>query len=660
MKYDSLCVSAIRALSIDMINRAKSGHPGMALDAAPLAYTLYSRFLTADPKHPDWIKRDRFVLSAGHASAMLYSLLHIAGYAVTMDDLKSFRQLGSKTPGHPEYGVTPGVDCTSGPLGQGISQAVGMAIAETHLRALYPDSNDLFSHYTYCLCGDGCLQEGVSCEAAALAAKLKLNKLILISDANPSTLDGPSSWTFEEDVGMRFRALGWNFIHVTDGNDIEALAAALDSARHSDSPTLIQMDTLIGYGSVNQGTSKTHGAPLGLEDGEHAKKVYGWDYPPFVVPDEVYMTMRESFQLRGETAYAEWEKAKQAYFVKHPEASNLIDESLSHQDINRVFKGAPAFDKAKDEATRSISGSLLNLVQQELPNLIGGSADVASSVKTDIKGGVDYSPAHREGTVLRFGIREFAMASVCNGIALHGGLRTYCGSFMVFADYFKAAIRMSALQHLPVVYLMSHDSIAVGEDGPTHQPVEQLAMLRSIPNLAVYRPADAVETAAAYRAAFTATDHPTVIILTRQKVPQLLDSSDAKTTDGGYIVSREKRTPMATVIASGSEVSLAIEAQKRLLQDGIDIRVVSMPELNIFLSQPKKYQKEVLGNPRDKRLYIEMCTPYGPFALADDVMCINAFGASGPASQVMEKMGFTVDRVVERVRRVVARPLERD
>lgn len=657
MKYDDLCVSAIRALSIDAINKAKSGHPGMALDAAPAVYTLYSRFITADPNHPDWIKRDRFVLSAGHASAMLYSVLHLAGYGISMDDLKQFRQLDSLTPGHPEYRHTPGVDCTAGPLGQGIAQAVGMAVAETHLRAIYPDSDDLFSHYTYCLCGDGCLQEGVSFEAITLAGKLKLNKLILIYDDNTSTLDGPSSWTFEDDVNDRFKALAWDVLEVEDGNDIEALAEAIEKARNSDKPTMIRMHTLIGYGSANQGSHTVHGSPLGLEDGEHAKKVYGWDYPPFTVPDEVYMTFRESFQLRGEKAYAEWKKAKDEYFVKHPEKANLIDISLSGDYSTMVFRQVPTFDMSKPEATRDVSQGLLNLIQQEIPTLIGGSADVESSVKTKIKDGVDYSPEHPEGTVMRFGIREFGMAAICNGIALHGGLKTYCGSFMVFTDYFKAAIRMAAMQKLPVVYLLSHDSIAVGEDGPTHQPVEQLAMLRSIPNLKVYRPADNREAAAAYQEAFTATDHPSCIILTRQKLPQLLDSSVDGVKQGGYVVSKEVKQAMATVIASGSEVSLAIDAQRKLLEEGIDVRVVSIPELTTFLSQPKKYQNEVLGNPREKRIYIEMGTPYGPNSLADDLMCISTFGLSAPASDALQRMGFTVDRAVERIKRVVSRPL---
>lgn len=659
MKYDNLCVSALRALIIDTINRAKSGHPGMALDAAPLVYTLYSRFIKADPKDPNWIARDRFVLSAGHASALLYSILHIAGYDISIDDMKQFRQLDSKTPGHPEYGVTPGVDCGAGPLGQGFAQAVGMALAETHLRAMYPDSEGIFGHYTYCLVGDGCLEEGVAFEAAALAGKLKLNKLITIYDANLSTLDGPSSWTFEEDVGARFQALGWNYIHVADGNDIEALSSAIEAARNSDKPTLIRMDTLIGYGSAKQGDHSVHGSPLGLEDGEHAKGVYGWTYPPFEIPEEVYMTMRESFGQRAKTAKAEWNEEWKSYFVKHPQEANTIELSLSGDASPLVFDKPPLFEPEKPLATRDISQTLLNLVQQEIPFLIGGTADLESSVKTKIKGGVDYSPEHREGTVIRFGIREFAMAGIANGIALHGGLRTYCGTFLVFSDYLKAAIRMSAIQKLPVVYLLSHDSIAVGEDGPTHQPVEQLAMLRSIPGVKVYRPADATECAAAYRDAFTAKDHPTCIILSRQALPALSESSVEGTLSGGYVVSPERKRALVTLLASGSEVGLAVQAQSKLMEEGIDTRVVSVPELTTFLSQKAKYRDEVIGNPRNLRLYIEMCTPYGPWALADEVMCIDTFGYSAPADEVMKKMGFTVDDVVTRVKRILAREGDR-
>ncbi len=653
MKYDGLCVSALRALCIDLINKAKSGHPGTALDAAPLVYTLYSRFLTVDPEHPDWIKRDRFVLSSGHASALLYSVLHLAGYAISMADLKQFRQLDSITPGHPEYRLTPGVDCSTGPLGQGIGQAVGMALAEAHLRAIYPDSFDLFAHYTYCLCGDGDLEEGISQEAAALAGLYKLNKLILIYDANKATLDGYSDWTFKEDVMGRFASLGWNVCEVADGNDIEALADALANAQKSDKPTFIKMNTFIGFGSAFQGTSKTHGAPLGLEDGEHAKNVYGWKYPPFEIPDEVYLTFRESTAKRGKDAYDAWVKVKNAYFLKHPQRANFLDSTIDNDVSQFVFREAPVFPEDEKAATRNTSNQILNLVQEELPNLIGGAADVASSVKTDIKGGSDFSFGNPAGTVLRYGVREFGMASVANGITLHGGLRTYAGTFLAFSDYMKGAIRLAALQHIPTIFLFSHDSLAVGEDGPTHQPVDQLPMLRAIPNLRVFRPCDSRETAYAWREALRSTRMPTCIILTRQAVPQIPGSGESGLLRGAYVISKENRKAAATIIASGSEVSLAVEAQKLLLSEGIDVRIVSMPEMNLFLAQSREYRDSVLGNPRSRRLVLEMASPFGLTALADDIMAVNSFGKSAPASDVLADFGFTPAAVANRVRSLV-------
>lgn len=656
MKYDSLCVASLRAMAIDMINKAKSGHPGMALDAAPLLYVLYSRHLVADPSHPDWIRRDRFVLSAGHASALLYSMLNMAGYKVSLDDLKSFRQWGSITPGHPEVGLTPGVDCSAGPLGQGLGQAVGMAIAERHLQAIYPGSQPLFSHFTYCLVGDGCLEEGVSSEATALAGKLKLNKLIVIYDANQSTLDGPTAWSSEENVPERFQALNWNVIEVADGNDIEALDRAIVKAKASaDKPTLIVMHTLIGYGSHYQGTSKTHGAPLGQEDGDFAKASYGWDYPPFTVPEECYEQLRHTFGLRGAAAYADFLAAKEAYFKNHTEDANFLDDTLNGNYAPHVYKSAPVFSADAPIATRNVSGQMLNLVQTELKNLIGGSADVASSVKTDIKGGLTFSPECPAGTVMRYGIREFGMGVIANGMALHGGLKTYCGSFLVFSDYMKASIRMAAMQHLPVIYLFSHDSLAVGEDGPTHQPIEQLAMLRSIPNLRVFRPADATETAAAWRLAALSQTTPTALILTRQAVPLLPNASEAGVAKGGYVISKEKNRADLTLVASGSEVSLAYQAQQALLGDDIDVRVVSLPEMNLFLSQPKEYQDSVYGNPWEKRLVVEMASPYGLGGLGEHVMGVDRFGRSAPAKDVLSHYGFTVQGVVDKVKAILGK-----
>lgn len=656
MKYDNLCVGAIRALIIDSINKSKSGHPGMALDIAPLLYTLYTRHIVADPKDAKWMKRDRLVLSAGHSCMSLYSTLHLAGYDISLDDLKQFRQLDSKTPGHPEYGKTPGIDCSAGPLGQGIGQAVGMAMAEAHLRALYPESEDILGHYTYCICGDGCLEEGVSYEAISLAGLHKLNKLILFYDANGATLDGPTSISTCEDVFKRFEAMGWNVLEVKDGNNVESLDKAIRMAKSAKlNPTMIMIHSVIGYGSKNQGSSKTHGSPLGLEDGEYAKNSYGWTYPPFTIPDEVYQVFRETFGKRGEEAHEQFSENMAKYQLAHPKEFALIMGNNENDVSSRIFKELPSFPEGSSEATRNVSGMMLGLVQQELPNLIGGCGDVAGSVKTDIKGQTFFTPDNRQGTMIRFGIREFGMATVLNGMLLHGGLRTYGGSFMVFLDYFKAALRLAALQEIPQIFLLSHDSIAVGEDGPTHQPIEQLAELRAIPNVRTYRPADARECAESWRQALLSTNHPTCIILTRQNLPLLSASSQEGVDRGGYVVSKEHARLDYTMIASGSEVSLAIEAQETLLSLGIDGRVVSLPEMNVFLSQDEEYKKEVLGVEREKRLVIEMSTPYGLSTFSDNVMAIDTFGASAPAKDVMESFGFTKEAVVRKITTIVGK-----
>lgn len=654
MKYDNLCVSAIRALIIDAIYKSKSGHPGMALDIAPLLYTLYTHHLTADPKDPKWMKRDRLVLSAGHSCMALYATLHLAGYDISIEDLQHFRQFDSKTPGHPEIEKTPGIDCSSGPLGQGIGQAVGMAMAETHLRALYPESDDILSHYTYCICGDGCLEEGVSYEAIALAGLQKLNKLILFYDANGCTLDGPTSLSCCEDVYKRFEAMGWNVLEVKDGNNVESIDKAIHLAKKAKhNPTLIILHSIIGYGSKNQGTSKTHGTPLGLEDGEYAKQSYGWNYPPFTIPSEVYQVFNDTFGKRGEEAHKKYNECLAKYQLALPKEYNMLMDTYGNDVSPYIFKQLPSFPEGYTDATRNISNTVLGLAQQELPNLIGGSGDVAASVKTDIKGETFFNSKNRKGTLIRFGIREFGMATVLNGMLLHGGLRTYGGSFMVFLDYFKAALRMAALQKLPQIFLLSHDSIAVGEDGPTHQPIEQLAELRAIPNVKVYRPADANECAASWRQALISTDHPTCIILTRQNLPLLRMSSLEGVEKGGYVVSKELSRLDYTIIASGSEVSLAIQAQQELLSQGIDGRVVSLPEMNTFLSQSDEYKNEVLGVRREKRLVIEMATPFGLSAFSDNIMAMSSFGASAPAKDVINHFGFTKEAVINRIVEIV-------
>ena len=652
---DSLSIAAIRSTAIDTINKAKSGHPGMALGSAPILYTLYTRHLVSDPANPKWFNRDRFVLSAGHASALLYTMLHVAGFKVGMDDLKQFRQLNSITPGHPEVGLTPGVDASAGPLGQGIAQAVGLAMAEEFLRASYPDGNRLVNHYTYALCGDGCLEEGISQEAISFAGRQKLGKLILFYDSNKVTLDGSLEMSFHEDVKKRFEASEWNVYEVEDGNDVEAIDKAIIKAKKSsDKPNLIIVHTVIGYGSVNQGLNKVHGAPLGGEDGKHAKEVYGYDYPDFTIPEEVYDNFKKTFAARGHKAFVEWNEETNLYSARHPEEYAKFLSVLNNNISSYIYDEIPHFEAGFSDATRNTSGQILNLVHKNVFNLIGGSADVAGSVKTAIKGGVDFTPTTRNGRNVNFGIREFAMAAIQNGMLLHGGVRTYVGSFLVFVDYFKAAVRMACLSHLPAIYLLSHDSLAVGEDGPTHQPVEQLAMLRSIPGMYVYRPCDANEVAIAWKQALESTDHPTGIVLSRQNLPLQEGSRSKDALRGGYIISKERgNEPMLTLIATGSEVALAVKAQEQLLMEGIDVRVVSIPCQELFLKQDGAYIKEVLGNDYSRRMVIEMLSPFGWYRFAPHVMGVETFGKSAPASDVIKDFGFTVEEVVRRVKDII-------
>ena len=654
-KIDELSVAAIRSLCIDEINKAKSGHPGMALGSAPIMYTLWSRHLVSTPKNSKWINRDRFVLSAGHASALLYTMLHLCGYKVSMDDIKNFRQVDSLTPGHPEYGWTDGVDATSGPLGQGIGQAVGMAMAEQALAANYPDGDKLINHYTYCLCGDGCLQEGISQEAISLAGHQKLNKLILIYDANQVTLDGGLDLSFSEVVKNRFIASEWDVLEVNDGNDVDAIDNAIKQAKNSkEKPTLIIVHTTIGFGSLKQGTSKVHGNPLGEEDGKHAKEVYGYDYPDFTVPEEVYELFKETYNKRGEKELAAWELNFKKYAEKHPVDAKRFEYCTSSLDVSKYVTDAyPEFAEGTSTSSRVASGKALNAYMLSLPNLIGGSADVAGSVMTKLDNGVNFEPATRDGHNVNWGIREFAMAAAQNGILLHGGLRTYVGCFCVFADYMKAAIRMAAITHLPAIYLFSHDSIAVGEDGPTHQPIEQLAMLRATPHVNVVRPCDERETYAAWVNALRSVDEPTALILSRQNLPLLAGSSAEGLAKGAYIVSKEEKNAQLILIATGSEVSLAVEAQKGLKEEGIDVRVVSMPCQEYFNKQSEEYKVSVIGDDPRKCMSLEMLTSFGWDKYAKYHLSIDSFGASGPAGVVLKKFGFTVENVVAKVKEIV-------
>lgn len=651
-ELDQLSISAIRAMCIDVVNKAKSGHPGMALGSAPILYTLFSRHLVANPKDPEWINRDRFVLSAGHASSLLYTMLHVSGYPLTLDDLKSFRQLGSLTPGHPEYKHTKGVDATSGPLGQGIAQAVGMAMAERAVAAQYKDGEKLISHYTYALCGDGCLQEGLSQEAISLAGHHRLNKLILFYDANQVTLDGGLDLSFSENVKERFLASEWDVIEVKDGNDIEAIDEAITKAKHSlDKPTLIIVHTIIGYGSEKQGTCKVHGNPLGEEDGEHAKKVYGYHYPIFTIPQEVYDNFINTFAKRGLEEEESWKKVCDEYAKENPDEFKIFIDAFNG-NVKNYIHDVPDFDVDNNDSTRVSSGKALNKYHAEIPFLIGGSADVAGSVMTKIRDGVDFTKATPYGRNINFGIREFAMACAQNGMLLHGGLKTYVGAFLVFADYMKAAVRMAALSHLPGIYLFSHDSIAVGEDGPTHQPIETLVMLRSIPNCNVIRPCDARETYAAWEIALKSKETPTALILSRQNLP-LLNSNFADVSKGAYLISKAKKNAQAILLATGSEVSLAISAQKLLLEKGIDVEVVSMPSMYLFDKQDEKYRKSILHLPKDKIVSVEMLSTFGWHKYAEHTYGIDTFGTSAPAKDAIKAYHFLPEDLASYISSVI-------
>lgn len=645
---DELCVASIRATCIDMINKSKSGHPGACLGIAPIIYELYKDFVVANPFQPNWINRDRVVLSAGHASALLYTILHLCSYDISIDDLQEFRQFGSKTPGHPEVNVTPGVDAGSGPLGQGIAQAVGMAMAETMLSAQY--GSKLYNHYTYCICGDGCLEEGISQEAISFAGLQRLNKLILIYDSNDVTLDGALKNSSDDDVITRFLSAHWNVIYVKDGNNLKKIKRAISNAQLSiDKPTLVMVKTIIGYGSKNQGTNKVHGSPLGEEDGLNAKLSYGYTYPPFEIPQEVYDHLKDTFLKRGELAYQKYQNVISKLQENDPYLYTKIMELSTNNVRDYLNEKHLAMDELDSESTRNTSLRVLNYYHELLSNFVGGSADVASSVMTKLANGTTYSYKNRKGTNINWGIREFFMCSAANGILLHGGLRTYVGSFLVFSDYSKAAIRMAALQQLPSIYLFSHDSLAVGEDGPTHQPVEQLAALRAIPNLNVFRPCDAKETYASYRLALESNKTPSAIILTRQNLPLLKNSSNYDLVKkGGYIISKERGNyPEFTIIASGSEVSLALDVKKYLYSLGLDIRVVSMPCVELFEAQDNAYQTSVLGKDYAHRISIEMGSTLGWHKFAKFSIGVDKFGASGKTNDVIKNFGFTKETIAK-------------
>ncbi|MHA6486375.1 transketolase [Bacillus cabrialesii] len=654
-------VATIRTLSIDAIEKANSGHPGMPMGAAPMAYTLWTKFMNVSPANPGWFNRDRFVLSAGHGSALLYSMLHLSGFDLSIEDLKGFRQWGSKTPGHPEFGHTAGVDATTGPLGQGIAMAVGMAIAERHLAETYNrDSFNVVDHYTYSICGDGDLMEGISSEAASLAGHLQLGRLIVLYDSNDISLDGDLDRSFSENAKQRFEAMNWEVLYVEDGNNIEELTAAIEKARQNEKkPTLIEVKTTIGFGSPNRaGTSGVHGAPLGKEESKLTKEAYAWTYEEdFYVPSEVYEHFAKAVKESGEKKEQEWNAQFAKYKEVYPELAEQLELGIKGELPKDWDQEVPVYEKGSSLASRASSGEVLNGLAEKIPFFVGGSADLAGSNKTTIKNAGDFTAADYSGKNFWFGVREFAMGAALNGMALHGGLRVFGGTFFVFSDYLRPAIRLAALMGLPVTYVFTHDSIAVGEDGPTHEPVEQLASLRAMPNLSLIRPADGNETAAAWKLAVQSNEQPTALVLTRQNLPtidQTAEEASAGVEKGAYVVSKSKNeTPDALLIASGSEVGLAIEAQAELAKDNIDVSVVSMPSMDRFDKQSNEYKNAVLPADVKKRLAIEMGSSFGwgkYTGLEGDVLGIDRFGASAPGETVINEYGFSVPNVVNRVK----------
>ncbi len=661
MNIEEMSVNAIRVLSADAIQKANSGHPGLPLGTAPVAYELFAKHMNYNPHNPDWVNRDRFVLSGGHGSMLLYSLFHLFGIGnLSLEEVKNFRQFGSLTPGHPEYGHTVGVEATTGPLGQGMAMAVGMAMAEAHLSSVFnKEGFPVVDHYTYVLGGDGCMMEGISSECFSLAGTLGLSKLIVFYDSNNISIEGSTDIAFTEDVVTRFKAFGFQTIEVEDGNDLEAIGKAIEEAKADKTrPSLIKVNTLIGYGCpAKQGKASAHGEPLGVDNVAALKENISWPCKgDFEVPKEVYDHYKE---LADNMAKAEdkWNELFAAYVEKYPEMKELWDNYFDGYDMSDLFNSDEYWAKGdKPEATRSTSGTILNMIKKAMPNLIGGSADLAPSNKTNMKDAGDFSKDNYAGTNLHFGVREQAMAAIGNGLALHGGLKAFVATFFVFSDYVKPMARLSALMKLPLTYVFTHDSIGVGEDGPTHEPIEQLAAFRSLPDFTVFRPCDRTETAAAWMYAVENECGPTGLVLTRQNLPQI-EGSSKDALKGGYVIAEsEKAVPDAIIIASGSEVSLAVNAKEELKKSGIDVRVVSMPSMELFDKQSAEYKESVLPNAVRKRVAVEALSDFGWYkyvGLDGKVIAMEGFGASGPAATLFEHFGFTVDNVVKTVKEVV-------
>ena len=661
MNIEEMSVNAIRVLSADAIQKANSGHPGLPLGTAPIAYELFSKHMNYNPQNPEWINRDRFVLSGGHGSMLLYSLFHLFGIGnLSLDEVKNFRQFGSLTPGHPEYGHTVGVEATTGPLGQGMAMAVGMAMAEAHLASVFnKEGYPVVDHYTYVLGGDGCMMEGISSECFSLAGTLGLSKLIVFYDSNNISIEGSTDIAFTEDVVTRFKAFGFQTIEVDDGNDLCAIGKAIEEAKADKTrPSLIKVNTLIGYGCpAKQGKASAHGEPLGVDNVAALKENIGWTCKgDFEVPQEVYDHYKE---LSANMAKAEdkWNELFASYVEKYPEMKELWDNYFDGYDMSDLFNSDEYWAKGdKAEATRNTSGTILNMIKKAMPNLIGGSADLAPSNKTNMKDAGDFSKDNYAGSNLHFGVREQAMAAIGNGLMLHGGLKAFVATFFVFSDYVKPMARLTALMQLPLTYVFTHDSIGVGEDGPTHEPIEQLAAFRSLPGFTVFRPCDRTETAAAWMYAVENECGPTGLVLTRQNLPQM-EGSSKDALKGGYVIAdSQKEVPDAIIIASGSEVSLAVNAKEELKKDGIDVRVVSMPSMELFDKQSAEYKESVLPNAVRKRVAVEALSDFGWYkyvGLDGRVIAMEGFGASGPAATLFEHFGFTVDNVVKTVKEVI-------
>ncbi|WP_461239800.1 transketolase [Paucilactobacillus sp. N302-9] len=645
---DELAVNSIRMLSVDMIQKANSGHPGICLDAAPMAYVLWNYHLNVNPSDPKWIDRDRFVLSAGHGSALLYSLLHLSGYDLPMDQLKQFRQVGSLTPGHPEFGHTAGVDATTGPLGQGISMAVGMAMAEKHMAATYNTNYKMIDHNTYTIVGDGDLMEGISHEAINIAGKEKLDKLIVLYDSNDITLDGPLSNESLENPQKRFEAAGWDYLLVKDGEDLRSIDDAINQAKANSKPTIIEVKTVIGFGSPQAGTNKVHGAALGDENVAATRKQLGYTDAPFEIETAVYDKFKNNLQVRGKAAYDAWQSIYQSFQQNDDRAESFTTELSPKLNMKNVIVKTSV---GQSIATRVANSDVMQQIADQNLNFWGGAADLSSSNKTQLADSGRFSDSEPENRNIWFGVREFGMGAALNGIALHGGSRVFGSTFFTFSDYMKSAIRSAALQKLPVTFVYTHDSIAVGEDGPTHEPIEQLAALRSMPDVNVIRPADANEVLSAWQFIANETDRPSVLVLSRQKLPVLQQTVTGDVAKGAYIASPAKTSDTdGILIASGSELALAIEVQQKLREKSYDLSVVSMPSFELFKQQSKTYQEQILPSTVTKRVSIEMESTFGwgQFVGLNGISIgIDTFGESGDGTELAKRFGFTVENIVK-------------